>query len=249
MLVSRLARTQVTVALTGDGGDELFGGYDRYVRVQAWQRRQNLLRRGAGAGFPTADDFYLGRVRKWPGIRAAVRDAADTAALLDRRADWPALTAPALRMMAVDALTYLPDNILAKVDRSAMSASLETRAPFLDRRIVEHAWRLPLSLKIRHGVGKHIVRNVLSRHVPIDLFDRPKQGFSVPVDEWLCGGLRDWAETLLAEKRLVADGIFDASFVRRLWRTHVSGQRPLGNRLWPVLMFQAWRAEQQANPG
>ncbi len=244
ILVSRLARTEVTVALSGDGGDELFGGYDRYVQVHGWQRRQNHLQRDA-----TADDFYLGRVRKLPGIRAAVRGADDTAALLDRRADWPALTAPALRMMAVDALTYLPDNILAKVDRSAMSASLETRAPFLDRRIVEHAWRLPLSMKIRRGVGKHIVRNVLARHVPMTLFDRPKQGFSVPIDEWLRGELRGWAETLLDEKRLSADGIFDAAFIRRLWRKHLSGYRPLGNQLWPVLMFQAWRDAQQAGPG
>ncbi|MEX0807827.1 MAG: asparagine synthase (glutamine-hydrolyzing) [Dongiaceae bacterium] len=259
ILVSRLARSEVTVALTGDGGDELFGGYDRYVKIRIWKRQQEFVRRRAGPGrhparseqevsdewhSSAADDFFLSRVRKWPNAHAIVRGATNTVTLLDRPPEWPALTSPELRMMSVDAMTYLPDNVLVKVDRSAMSASLETRAPFLDRRIVEHAWRLPLSMKIRRGVGKHIVRSVLRRHVPPDLIDRPKQGFGVPIDDWLRGGLRSWAEDLLAERRLVADGIFEAAIVRRLWRMHLSGRRQLGNRLWPVIMFQAWRDHQ-----
>ena len=256
ILVSRLARSEVTVALTGDGGDELFGGYDRYVKVRIWQRQQDFARQRVGPGGdparngqemsdawhpPAADEFFLARVRKWPNAHAIVRGATDTAALLDRPSEWPALTSPELRMMSVDAMTYLPDNVLVKVDRSAMSVSLETRAPFLDRRIVEHVWRLPLSMKIRQGVGKHIVRSVLRRHVPANLIDRPKQGFGVPIDDWLRGGLRSWAEDLLAERRLVAGEIFDAAIVRRLWHMHLSGRRQLGNRLWPLIMFQAWR--------
>jgi len=253
-----MARREVTVALSGDGGDELFGGYNRYIIVRAWQRQQDLVRRRAAVrdgvdatrdrSPETVDDFFLARVRRWPGVRAAVRGANSTDALLDRRADWPALASPELRMMSVDALTYLPDNVMVKVDRSAMSASLETRAPFLDRRIVEHAWLLPLSLKIRAGQGKHIVRNVLCRHVPAELFERPKQGFSVPVDDWLRGELRDWAEALLAERRLVEDGIFEAAPIRRFWHAHLIGRKEIGNQLWPVIMFQAWRDAQKADP-
>jgi len=242
ILLSRLTRAQVTVAMSGDGGDEIFGGYNRYLLPEQFRQKRAQL----PAGTAHIDDLYVSRVRKWPSARAVVRRAEPLATLVERRADWPALAAPEGRMMAVDAMTYLPDNILVKVDRSAMSASLETRAPYLDRRVVEFAWRLPSSLKVARGVGKRVLRNVLYEFVPRALFDRPKQGFSVPVDSWLRGELRDWAEPLLSERRLREDGVFEPLPIRRLWKAHQDGRQQAGNRLWAVLMFQAWLDAQRA---
>jgi asparagine synthase (glutamine-hydrolysing) len=194
------------------------------------------------------DRIYLSRIDKWPQARAVVLDAKPLTTVLDQPSDWPDLAGPVSRMMALDAMTYLPDNILVKVDRSAMSASLETRAPFLDCRLVEFAWRLPITMKVHRGLGKRILRKILEKRVPRTLFQRPKQGFSVPLDDWLRGELRDWAEPLLSKKRLREDGVFRPGPLRLLWDQHQANQQQLGNRLWSVLMFQTWLDEQRRAP-
>jgi len=285
-LVMRLARAHVTVALSGDGGDEMFGGYNRYMFApRLWKRLGVIprqLRRLIGrtltaipphvvdrlaagparfAGVVHAgekahklgrnlvdarsvDDLYRGLVSAWPNASAMVLNSAFPANVIDDRARWPRLADPAARMMALDALTYLPGDILAKVDRASMAVSLETRAPFLDHRVIEFAWRLPMELKIRNGTGKWILRRLLDRYIPASLLERPKQGFAIPLDAWLRGPLRDWAESLLSEQRLRREGFFDPKKIREAWRQHVSGQASFGSRLWSVLMFQAWLESQ-----
>jgi len=146
--------------------------------------------------------------------------------------------------MLHDTCHYLPDDVLAKVDRASMGVSLEVRVPLLDRRVFDFAWRLPLSMKIADGQGKRVLREVLYRHVPRALIDRPKQGFAVPVGAWLRGELRDWAEDLLDARRLEQDGWLAAAPVRACWQEHLSGRRNWDTRLWTVLMFQAWLREQ-----
>jgi asparagine synthase (glutamine-hydrolysing) len=156
-------------------------------------------------------------------------------------------------MMYCDAVSYLPDDILCKVDRAAMAVSLETRIPLLDHRVAEVAARIPLSMKIRNGTGKSILRRVLYRYAPESLFDRPKAGFAVPVGDWIKGPLRSWAEDLLDPKRLTSDGFFDADLIDRRWRSHLRGEKDATQALWSVLMFQAWLDEapqaQSAGPG
>jgi asparagine synthase (glutamine-hydrolysing) len=146
----------------------------------------------------------------------------------------------ARRLLTYDALTYLPGDVLCKVDRASMAVSLETRVPFLDHRLAGVAARIPVSMNIARGRGKMIVRDILYRHVPKDLVDRPKAGFAVPVGEWLRGPLREWAEDLLASRALAFDGYINATAVREKWEAHVSGRRDATNSLWPVLMFQSW---------
>lgn len=274
-LVMKLARQHVAVALSGDAGDELFGGYNRYRFLpKVWSRlgrlpsmvrspalavaglAPGLLGRAFGAtqvedklrkvqrlfdGQPQClDDLYRATVTEWPDAASIVVHGAIPPDLLDQRDRWPKLDHPVARMMALDALTYLPGDILTKVDRASMAVSLETRAPFLDRDVVELAWSLPMHMKLREGKGKWILRQMLDRHVPRALIERPKQGFSIPLDEWLRGPLREWAEALLSEDRLRREGYLDPAPIRGTWQRHVRGEGSYGNRLWSVLMFQAW---------
>jgi asparagine synthase (glutamine-hydrolysing) len=155
---------------------------------------------------------------------------------------WPAAGAEQhqLRMMYRDSMTYLPDDILCKVDRAAMATSLETRVPFLDHRVAELAWRLPLNMKIRNGQGKWALRQVLYKYVPKELIDRPKAGFAIPVGQWLRGPLKDWSEALLDEKRLELEGYFHPKPIRDKWLQHLTGRYDHTPSLWAVLMFQSW---------
>jgi asparagine synthase (glutamine-hydrolysing) len=281
-LVMQMARQHVTVALSGDGGDEIFGGYNRYMLApRVWKsiaRMPMPLRRGLGRAMlsisapqwnrllgrlPPAsrvalpgdklhklgkrlvhvrdfNDLFFSLVSEWSDPAQVVLGAREPETLLGQRDQWPDFGNSVARMMALDTMTYLPDDILVKVDRAAMAASLETRAPFLDHRVVEYAWRLPMSLKIRNGQSKWILRQVLYRHVPRQLIERPKMGFGIPLDHWLRGPLREWAESLLDENRLRREGYFDVTEIRATWQAHLSGGQSLGYKLWSILMFQGW---------
>ena len=282
-LVMKLARQHVTVALSGDAGDEFYGGYNRYAFLpKTWRMfgkmprlaRQpalglisampGVVARVTGAAqaadklakvqklFSTAprsiDDLYRATVTEWPDAANMVVDGHIPPNLIDARERWPRLADPVARMMVLDGLTYLPDDILTKVDRASMAVSLETRAPFLDRDVMEFAWRLPMSMKIRDGKGKWILRQLLDRYVPRALIERPKMGFGIPLDQWLRGPLREWAGTLLAEDRLRREGYLRPEAIVRTWRAHLEGEGSYGYRLWSVLMFQAW-LEAQDNFG
>lgn len=268
-LVSRLAREHVTVSLSGDGGDELFCGYTRYERAQrAWRkfratpgplrepvaRALDLVALGGGATRLGRKGAHLGRhlrARTFEQcyalqmqqrydtatlVRGAERTLRPGARLPDMLADDPDL------MLYLDARIYLPDDILTKVDRAAMAISLETRVPMLDHRVVEFAWRLPQAMKVRDGHSKWLLKQVLHRHVPPALMDRPKSGFGVPVREWIRGPLREWAEDLLSAERLRRDGFFNVGRVRKQWQAHLRAPVDGDETLWQLLAFQAWRA-------
>jgi asparagine synthase (glutamine-hydrolysing) len=283
LLVSRLAREHVTVSLSGDGGDELFAGYNRYKITDSYWRKLSRIPRplrsvlGSGLGsvsprtwdkvaaivapmipassrmtFPgdkivkaagvlpsrSADDLYGALVSIWRDPGSVVIGAGDSADPL-RTPDLTGLS-DIERMMALDMLGYMPDDILVKVDRAAMSTSLETRVPFLDHRVVELAWSMPMDVKLRDGQTKWALRQVLYRHVPREMIDRPKAGFGVPIDSWLRGPLRAWAEALLDEGRLRREGYFRPEPIRRIWEAHQSGRANMQHQLWTVLMFQSW---------
>jgi asparagine synthase (glutamine-hydrolysing) len=186
------------------------------------------------------EDAYLGLVSHWPDPGSLVLGARGDGTLAARPADWPRLPTVTEQLLWLDLVGYLPDDILTKVDRAAMATSLETRVPFLDRAVFDLAWRLPLDAKLRDGVTKWALRQVLYRHVPRALVDRPKMGFGLPIGPWLRGPLRPWAEELLSERRLAAQGLLDPVPVRRAWALHLSGRRDLAHELWDVIALQAW---------
>ena len=281
-LICQTARQNVTVAISGDGGDELFGGYNRYFWAERiWKRlawMPSTLRMVLGNGIQvlpieqwdalgrklkgadaverlgdkayklayrmktvkSLDDLYRSLVTEWPKEIDLVKGASHLSTLLDESNLVKGISESEHRMMLWDTLTYLPDDILTKVDRAAMGVSLETRVPFLDHRVVELAWRLPLSMKIRAGQGKWALRQLLYKYVPRELIERPKAGFAIPVGQWLRGPLREWAEALLDERRLEQEGYLNPLPIRLAWQQHLSGKFDWTTRLWTVLMFQAW---------
>ncbi len=283
-LVAELARQHVTVSLSGDAGDELFGGYQRYfigarlwnrlravprpvrtvaaraaqlLSADAWDgllrpvlpllpaslRRKDLglkIHKVAGiAATSSFEEFYRGIVsaemapRRFTGVP-------EGASIMEQTGRWPAGLSGVPWMMALDFLSYLPDDILVKVDRAAMGTSLETRVPFLDPRVIAFAWRLPMHLRIRDGRGKWLLRQVLARHVPTSITERPKKGFGVPIDRWLRGPLAPWADALLDPARIASRGVLDPQAVQREWSLHRTGQADRHLALWPVLMLEAW---------
>lgn len=280
-LLARMTREYVTVALSGDAGDELFCGYNRYISADRfWSRLSRMplgLRRFASKGIVrvspgkldyisgllnrksthslgtrlhkaaavldsrSVDELYLGLVSQHesPGIFLKNKTRNGNGFGLTGSKDV-GLLSDIERMMLYDLLRYLPDDILVKVDRAAMGVSLETRVPFLDHRIVDFAWRLPLDMKIRNGTSKWIIRQILYKYVPASLIERPKMGFGIPLDQWLRGPLRPWAEELLGKKKIEAEGYLDHQAVSHLWQEHLSGSRNRANILWNILMFQAW---------
>jgi asparagine synthase (glutamine-hydrolysing) len=292
-LVAQLARRKVTVSLSGDGGDELFGGYNRYfIGRGLWQKVGWIppaFRRVAAAGITTAspaqwdhllsplavlspghlrygnpgeklhklasvlgardpDDLYRKLTSQWKDPSSVVLSGQEPATAVTDRGQWPKVADFTQRMMFLDLISYLPDDILVKVDRAAMSVSLETRVPLLDHEVVEFSWRIPLSMKFREGQGKWLLRQVLYRFVPRALIERPKSGFEVPIGNWLRGPLRSWAESLLSEDRLRREGFFDPRLIRQKWDQHLSGRRDWRQLLWTVLMFQAWLEDLEQAP-
>lgn len=280
-LVSAMTRQHVTVALSGDGGDELFAGYSRYQLAQRFWRNVSLMPRPLRHGLAqmlraVSPDHWSSLFGLVPaGLRpqqagdklhklASVLAMDDPGALYRRLVthwepdsimpgvaepkgplwdegiakDFPGLLE---RMQFLDLVTYLPDDILTKVDRASMAVALEARVPLIDHRVVEFSWRIPRDSLIRNGVTKWPLRQVLYRHVPRELVERPKMGFGIPLGEWLRGPLRDWAENLLSETRLREAGLLDVKQVRRAWAEHLSGQRNWQYLLWDVLMLEAWR--------
>jgi asparagine synthase (glutamine-hydrolysing) len=287
-LVCKMARQHVTVALSGDAGDELFGGYERYfVGRNLWDKfawMPPALKKLSAAAMtalppgvlnslgsvakpllpkrlrhvpfgdklhklaevvaaPGMESLYLTLMSHWKRPEQIVIGGHDRDTSITDTRGWPQVSDFTHRMMHLDMETYLPGDILTKVDRAAMGVSLEGRIPLLDTNLIEFAWRVPFSMKVRGGKGKWLMRETLYRHVPKHLIDRPKRGFGVPLEHWLRGELRDWAEDLLSESRLNREGYFHAAPIRQKWQEHLSGTRNWHFYLWDVLMFQAWLAQ------
>lgn len=289
-LVSKLARRNVTVSLSGDGGDELFGGYNRHYWGRAlWQRMQGvppILRRIVAAGITavptttwdqlfemmlpmlpkslhqrmpgdklhklaallasiTQEHIYLSLASHWKCPTEIVLGATEPVSRVTAPRSWMEELGYSEQMMYLDMVSYLPDDILTKVDRASMGVSLEARVPFLDHRIVEFSSRVPISMKIRNGQGKWILRQLLGRYLPEELYDAPKMGFGVPIGPWLRGPLRAWGEDLLSETCLRQQGYLNVSKVRQCWTSFIEGKGNWQYHLWDVLMFQAWMKSTQ----
>ena len=275
-LVASIARKSVAVALSGEGGDELFGGYAHYIRAaRIWSILAlippSLGRLGTSAighicslgpdrllsrrwllvgtnvrklkrlmDCRTPEESYVCQRSRWPCFPPVLLGGSEPANVVSESASWPTEMESVSQFMAIDTLNSLPDDMLVKVDRAAMGVGLETRLPFLDHRVLELAWRLPLSVKLRNGRQKWILRQVLSKYVPEPLFERPKTPFVPPLTAWLRGPLKDWAEALLDERRLQAEGFFDPQLVRQEWKGLLGTRMHSNLRIWIVLMFQAW---------
>ena len=273
-LVSNMTRNHVTVALSGDGGDEVFGGYNRHFLVpqilgktkflpqhlsqilggsikqfspQGWNRLGRVLKLGHSAFgdkiYKMADvlesndlsEIYSKLTGHWDSDLVINSNQGQMGELC-----FNSVHTASEKLMVADFLNYLPNDILTKVDRAAMSVSLETRIPFLDRRIIELAWRMPLEHKIKNGVGKRILRDVLQKYVPTSLTDRPKTGFGIPLDSWLRHDLKDWAESLISKKKITEQGHLSYPMIKAAWDDHQSGASNKQFHLWDVLMFQSW---------
>ena len=282
LLLSRLTRNHVTVALSGDGGDEVFAGYNRYFwATRIWNNTEHVpgFARHVAADLikfisPTRwdelaslipskrippqfgdklhkiadvlsadsiDQVYRRLISQYPDPDSMLLNGAEHKGVLWDKTTTRDRPDAIGRMQMLDILTYLPDDILTKVDRASMAVSLEARVPLLDHRVVEFAWTLPRDFMVRNGSGKAILRDVLHRHVPRNLIERPKMGFGIPIGDWLRNDLRDWAEDLLSEQRLISDGYFNVPAIRNLWSEHLSERRNWQYALWTILMFQAWR--------
>ena len=283
-LVSQLAKQQVKVALSGDGGDELFCGYNRHViskkfsnifrltplsfrkiissglhsiSPQGWSKISKLLpglnnysnfgdkihKFGYALEAKTLHDLYYMLRSHWQNPTEVVIGSKEPGTLLTQFKPKLDMLNAQQQMMVLDALTYLPDDILVKIDRASMASSLETRAPFLDHKLIEYVWKIPHDLKFRKGQVKWVLKKILSQYVPSNLIERPKMGFEIPLDAWLRGSLKDWAESLLSEKRLIQENYFNAKLIRDKWEEHLSGKQNWQYLLWNVLMFQAWIEE------
>lgn len=292
-LVCKAARQKVTVALSGDAGDELFCGYNRYLwgpRIWSllgklpYPLRQTLSKtisslpppvwdslgspfkhqKGGGLqlsekvqklanaidGVSNLEEFYRNLVSSWTEPSSLVKSInggiiTEASSLLDDPLPEIGLEDSHSQMMYMDTMTYLPDDILCKVDRASMACSLETRVPFLDHRVVELAWQMPMDMKLKGKTSKWAIRQLLYKHVPRELIERPKAGFAIPLDQWLRGPLREWAEGLLSERRLMEDGYFYSRPIRKVWTEHLAGTSNHANKLWAVLIFQAWLEAQK----
>ncbi len=286
-IVSELAKTQVTVSLSGDGGDEIFFGYSRYLQVYSWWRKLRLIPKSirqlialsllsipgallTGLQFLLPSKLAVNHLRDRVPKFARLINAPDWIAFYDlvlTQGNYPnpfvlnasnginflskykqkieGFSVPE-KMMYLDMMLYLPDDILAKVDRASMAVSLEARVPFLDHRLIEFAWRVPFKYKFRDRQGKWILRQVLYRYVPKSLVERPKTGFGIPIEYWLKGPLRDWAENLLDKDDLNKQGFFDPSLVQKMWDEHKEGKRRWHVQLWRLLIFQMWFAENRS---
>ena len=280
-LVSQLAKRNVKVSLSGDGGDELFCGYNRYTMSKNWWNKvamiplplRNFLSDRITSISPnswnkllkiflrsnylgnlgdlmykfsrvlrceTLDNAYLKLISHFDNPTEIVLNSRKKETRLSNYNSELEQFDNQQKMMIFDALTYLPDDILVKVDRASMANSLEIRTPFLDHRVVEYSWKIPQSLKLKDGHGKWILRQILNNYVPKKIIERPKMGFGVPIDNWLRGELRDWAESLLNETRLKNEGYFDHNYIKKIWNEHLFEKKNWQHQLWDILMFQSW---------